>query len=246
MQFGTFDPAELEIRKRRDGSRRLRGRFPYGKKAVLSDGGRNGGKPQKEQFAPGAFSYRLNLPGEDIHLLSGHDYNKPLASRATDTLKLRDTAEALLFEADITPQVADTSHGADAIALIEAGLSVGISPGFRIPPPRAVPPDQAEKITTEAYDPSRRMFGATIRTILAALLYELSVVTRPAYQEATIEPVRGDPPAETYQPDREPIDEDGDGFDDVTGEEIVPRQWRPVGSNGLVFPTSRVLARWRP
>ena len=36
-------------------------------------------------------------------------------------------------------------------------------------------------------DPSRGMFGALIRHVLAALLYELSIVTRPAYPEAQVE-----------------------------------------------------------
>lgn len=235
MLFGGFDPAELEIRKRRNGSRRLRGRFPYRKRAVLSDGGRNGGKPKKEQFAPGAFAYRVNRPEEDIHLLFGHDYDKPLASRGTGTLTLKDTLEALEFEADITPRIADTSHGRDALALIEAGLSIGISPGFRLPPPRAVPADQAEKIEQEAYDPARKMFGATIRTVLAALLYELSVVTSPAYKEATVEP----------DDDDEPVDEDGDGIDDNTGEQIAARNWKLDESSGLIVPRPHALARWR-
>lgn len=233
MLFGGFDPAELEVRRRRNGSRRLRGRFPYRKKAVLSDGGRNGGKPAKEQFAPGAFAYRLNRPEEDIHLLYGHDYGKPLASRATGTLKFDDTPEALHFEAEITPQIADTTHGRDALALIEAGLSVGISPGFRIPPPRAVPADQAERIEQEAYIPSRGMHGATIRTVLAALLYELSIVTSPAYKDATVEP------------DDEPVDEDGDGIDDNTGEQIAARNWSLDEPSGLIVPRPHALARWR-
>lgn len=129
----------------------------------------------------------------------------------------------------------DTTHGRDAIALIEAGLSVGISPGFRIPPPRAVPPDQAERFEQEAYIPARKMFGATIRTILAALLYELSVVTSPAYKEATVEPAE----------DAEPVDEDGDGIDDNTGEEIAARSWRLDEPSGLIVPRPHALARWR-
>lgn len=233
MLWGGFDPGELELRARRNGSRRLRGRFPYNRKAVLSDGGRNGGKPKKEVIAPKAFAYRVDLPGEDIHLLYGHDYSKPLASRGTQTLTLKDTPEALQFEADITPEIADTTHGRDALALIEAGLSVGISPGFRIPPPRAVPADQAEKITQEAYDPARGMYAATIRTVLSALLYELSVVTTPAYKDASV------------QADNQPVDENGDGIDDNTGEQIAARNWTLDEPSGLFVPRPHALARWR-
>lgn len=236
MLFGGFAPGELELRKRRNGRRRLRGRFPYKRKAVLSDGGRNGGKPKKEQFMPGAFIYRLSLPPQDgdIHLLFGHDYDKPLASRATQTLTFDDTEEALNFEAEITPEIADTTHGRDALALIESGLSVGISPGFRIPPPRAVPANQAEKVEQEAYDPSRDMYGALIRSIFAALLYELSIVTAPAYKDASVQ----------TNDDNQPVDANGDGIDDNTGQPITARSWE-ITESGLAIPKPHTLARWR-
>ncbi len=58
---------------------------------------------------------------------------------------------------------------------------MGISPGFRIPPKRTVP--DAE--TVEEEDPAEGL--ALIRNIWAALLYELSFVTRPAYDETEVE-----------------------------------------------------------
>ena len=177
---GVATGGALELRRETDGSVRLRGRFPYNEPAVLSDGGRNG-RPRKEVMASNAFEYRVNRPDEDIHLLVGHDYDHPLASRGTGTMTLRDTAAALIFEATVTRAIAETTHGRDALAMIGAGLAVGISPGFRIPPERAVP--DAEEVTEE--DPSEGM--ALIRTVKAALLYELSVVTRPAYPMAQIE-----------------------------------------------------------
>jgi hypothetical protein len=69
---------ELEVRRSKRGGRRLKGRFPYGKRAVLSDGGRNGGKPKKEAFAPKSLAYRVEAAKKEIHLLVGHDFNKPL------------------------------------------------------------------------------------------------------------------------------------------------------------------------
>lgn len=183
MEF-AFDIGELEIRRSPTGGRRLKGRFPYRKRAVLSDGGKNGGRPQKEEFLPGAFSHSINNDDQEIHLLVGHSFDKPLASKNTDTLTFNDTDEALNFDAEITPEIADTSYGADVLKQIESGLAVGISPGFRIPPKRAVA--VAEKFADEGHDPARGMHNASIRTILAAILYELSVVTRPAYQEAVV------------------------------------------------------------
>lgn len=183
MLFAAND-GELELRRARDGKRRLNGRFPYNKRAVLSDGGRRG-RPKKEVIAKRAFAHRVEDEKEDIHLLVGHDYGKPLASRNAGTLKLRDTDEALEFEATITEEMESASYVQDILAAVDSGLVGGISPGFRIPPERAV--KEAEKIEVEAFDPPRGMFGATIRTILQALLYELSLVTRPAYDETQVE-----------------------------------------------------------
>ena len=84
---------ELELRADGDGSTRLSGRFPYDRLAVLSDGARRG-RPQKERFAPGAFSYSVAEPTAEIHLLVGHSFDRPLASKLRGTLRLRDSAEA--------------------------------------------------------------------------------------------------------------------------------------------------------
>lgn len=216
---------ELELRAAgRNGRRRLRGRFPYKRRAVLSDGGTKGGRPQKEEFAPRAFAYRVNKPGEDIHLLVGHSYDKPLASKGTQTLTLVDSDEALTFEAEVTPEIADTSYGADILAQIDSGLAVGISPGFRIPPPRAVP--KAEIYTDEGMDPARGMYNARIRTILAALLYELSIVVRPAYTETKVEPATDD--KQEPQTDAEKI---ADGW---------------VWQNGILVPPPQTITRAMP
>lgn len=176
----------LEVRKPAPGRAGtvLRGRFPYNRPAVLSDGGRTG-RPRKEMIAPGAFSYRLDRPDEDIHLLVGHSYDRPLASRKAGTLTFEDTPEALIFDAVIVPEIERTSYARDVLAAIGAGLIMGISPGFRLPPERAVP--EPERIEDEGHDPENGAHNAIIRTVLAALLYEISLVTRPAYPEAQVE-----------------------------------------------------------
>ncbi|MEO0958928.1 MAG: HK97 family phage prohead protease, partial [Pseudomonadota bacterium] len=169
----------LELRNEGDGTV-IRGRFPYNRPAVLSDGGRNGGRPRKERVAPGAFRYRIERPEQDIHLLVGHDFGKPLARTGNGSLEFEDTADALFLRAVIAGAIAGTTYGADTLAGLAAGLVVGLSPGFRMPPPRAVPTEEAERVEEE--DPAEGT--AIIRTIMAALLYEMSLVTRPAYQEA--------------------------------------------------------------
>lgn len=179
MLWGGHDGG-LELRKRASGAVALRGRFPYGKRAVLSDGGKTG-RPRKEIIAPKAFAYRVERPEEDIHLLVGHSYDRPLASRGAGTLDMQDTEDALIFEATISDEMQRVTYVADFLTGFAAGLIVGLSPGFRIPPPRTVP--DAE--TVEEEDPEEGT--ALIRTIWQALLYEISVVTRPAYEETQLE-----------------------------------------------------------
>jgi HK97 family phage prohead protease len=183
MESGLIHHGELILEERaaKSRKRRLKGRFPYGRRAVLSDGGRAGGRPRKETFAPRAFSYRVDRPDEEIHLLIGHSYDRPIASRGAGTLTINDADDALTFEALIDEETQEISWVQDLFRAFGAGLVGGISPGFRLPPPRAVA--KAEEVTEE--DPSEGT--ALIRTIFAALLYELSLVTRPAYDETEVE-----------------------------------------------------------
>src|SRR5690606_37715975 len=93
------------------------------------------------------------------------------------------------FDATITPEVQQTTWAADALRGLAAGLIIGLSPGFTIPPERAVP--KAEEVTEEPDDGSpdedgEPQYGAIIRTILAALLWELSLVTAAADSEAEV------------------------------------------------------------
>ncbi len=185
LSFGGFG-GDLEARAAADGATRLRGKFPYRRRAVLSDGGRRG-RPEKEEFDANAFAFRVNDPKAEIHLLVGHRFDKPLASKLSGTLTLRDTAAALLFEGMITRAISETTFGRDALALLFAGLATGISPGFRLPPERAVPREKAETIIQEPIKPDEGMMGAEIRIIHEALLFELSLVTMPAYPDAQVE-----------------------------------------------------------
>lgn len=175
IEAPVFD-AGLELRAAGDGTRRLKGSFPYRKRAVLDAGG-NGRRPKKEEFAPKAFSFAVDDADRDIHLLIGHSFDRPLASRKAGTLLLQDTDAALGFEAILTPDIQRTSWAQDFMAAFAAGLIGGISPGFRVAPPEAV--SKPEETTEE--DPAEG--NALIRTIFAAVLFELSMVTRPAYQE---------------------------------------------------------------
>lgn len=161
---GVAKDGALELRREENGGIRLRGRFPYASETMLATG-------RAEQIAPRAFAARIEA-GADIHLLSGHDYEKPLASRAAGTLTLRDTDAALEVEAVITPDMAAASWARDFLAAQGAGLIRGLSPGFRVPPGGEVIEKRGDGL---------------LRTVRSAELFELSAVTVPAYPDAQIE-----------------------------------------------------------
>lgn len=170
LLFGGAGGA-LEIRTAAGGAARLAGRFPYGARAVLSDGAGRG-RRREERFAPRAFERRIIDPQADIYLLAGHAIERPLASRSAGSLVVVDGDDALTFEADLAAGVAETTHGRDALALLRAGLASGLSPGFVVPP-------DGERVSDDG--------EAIVRTINRADLFELSIVTVPAYPAAQAE-----------------------------------------------------------
>lgn len=150
----------IEVRADSDGTVRLSGRFPYGVAADLAPG-------RREVFQAGSLE-----PRENVYLLSQHRFETPLASTAAGSLDLRSEPDGLHFDARLTPDVTGTTHARDALALIRSGLAVGLSPGFRVV-------DGGERVERRA--------GGLLRTISRAVLHELSIVTRPAYDQAMVE-----------------------------------------------------------
>lgn len=150
----------LELRSE-GGLTHLRAAFPYGAETELAPG-------RRETFAARAFADRIEA-GEDVHLLSGHDWEKPLASRAAGTLTLTETDTALALEARID---GGTSWSRDFLAAHASGLVRGLSPGFRVQP-------GGERIESRG--------ASLLRTVTRAALFELSAVTVPAYPQAQIE-----------------------------------------------------------
>lgn len=159
MLWGAATGA-LELRQE-NGGVRVSGRFPYATEAELARG-------RFERIEARAFAERIDA-GEDIHLLSGHDFEKPLASRQAGTLTIRDTDTALEIEATLSD---GTSWARDFLEAHRAGLIRGLSPGFRVPP-------GGERI--------ERRGDGILRRIERAELFEISAVTRPAYSAAQIE-----------------------------------------------------------
>lgn len=185
--FGYW-PGELEIRAR-GGSRILTGRFNYGSTATIRDRGR----VRKERFRSRAFKFAIeDDPERRIDILVGHSFDKPIASRQAGTLIIKDSDEAVTFEAklpaDAPTWVADTEKA------VAAGLMVGLSPGFAVPPASVVP--GAEELIPEPGNP-----GVQIRQVNQAVLREFSIVTSGAYRDATV-----DLRAEDFQADPGPVE----------------------------------------
>lgn len=172
MLWGAMH-GSLELRAE-GGATRLRATFPYGRETEIAPG-------RFEVIAPRAFAGRIDA-GEEIHLLAGHDYNRPLAARSAGNLRVTDADDALTLEAEID---GGTTWAADFLAAHRAGLVKGLSPGFRVP-------RGGERIEQRAQ--------GVLRTITGADLFEVSTVTRPAYPEAQIEARCW----ETHQ-DRQPV-----------------------------------------
>lgn len=168
---GVADSGALELRRESDGGVRLSGRFPYATETELTQG-------RFERIEPRAFAERIEAGG-DVHLLAGHSYDKPLASRGAGTLEIRDTPEALEINATLSDA---TSWARDFLEAHKAGLIRGLSPGFRVP-------TGGEKI--------ERRGNGVLRRIERAELFEISTVTRPAYPDAQVE-------ARSWQPEYEP------------------------------------------
>ena len=95
-------------------------------------------------------------------------------------MKLDNSTKALSFRAALPPEDRQPSWMRDAVLSTRSGLVGGISPGFRVPPAAVVP--DAERFIPEPGNP-----GVEIRVIRAAVLVELSLVTRPAYKETLVE-----------------------------------------------------------
>ena len=169
-------PISLEIRQDGNSGRRLFGMFRYSQTATMSDRGR----VRKERIEPLAFEFALGSPDHEINLIRGHNFDQPLASKGAGTLILDDTNEGLAFSAALPSEAEQPAYMRDTVLMVQGGLLRGISPGFTIPPPNVVP--SAEGLEPEPGNP-----GVEIRVIRAAVLYELSLVTRPAYPGTEID-----------------------------------------------------------
>lgn len=163
-------------------------------------------KKFKEKIQKGAFTRALGN-GNDVHFLAEHDDNKILASTRNKSLKLVEDEKGLLMTAEIS----DTSYGRDYHTLINDGILRNMSFGF------SVDKDKWKKMNDGTYT----------REITDLTLYEVSVVTNPAYPQTTIS-ARGIDLVEEEVPDDieiesedEPMEENVEVKVDEVQEEVV-------------------------
>ena len=112
--------------------------------------------PFIERIAPGAFKRSLQSRNE-VKLLWNHDAGEPLASVRGGTLKLIEDARGLRVEATL----ANTTRGRDVAELIRSKTIDSMSFGFSV---------------------IKDSWSGDVRTLEAVRLFEVSVVSFPAYE----------------------------------------------------------------
>lgn len=118
----------------------------------------------REKISPGAFTATLEKD-DDVRALIDHDTSKILGRNKSGTLKLEQNSKGL--KATIKP--ADTQAGRDIMTSLERGDIDGMSFGFR------TIEDKWETVKSEE-----------IRTLLEVQLFDISVVTYPAYPDTSV------------------------------------------------------------
>ncbi len=118
----------------------------------------------REKIAPGAFTNTLKN-GDDVRALIDHDPSRVLGRNLSGTLKLEQNTKGL----KVTIKPADTQAGRDILVSLERGDIDGMSFGFH------TVTDKWETID-----------GEEVRTLEEVKLFDVSVVTYPAYPDTSV------------------------------------------------------------
>lgn len=160
----------------------------------------------REEFAPGSFSKTI---GEaDVRALINHDANLVLARTKSGTLRLSEDRKGLLADADMAP----TSYAQDLAVVIDRGDVNQGSIAFRS--------------IKETWDESGKM---PVRTIQEAQLFDVSIVTYPAYEstDAALRSVQFDSMVRALGFDELEAEQRDALLMQVTGGDIAP-EFRPI------------------
>lgn len=125
------------------------------------------GKGMYERCMPGCFSRSLQS-GSDVKALLNHDQNFILGRTENQTLRLADSKDSLRFECRLNPNV---QFHRDVHALVEAGTLNECSFAFTCDP-------DGDEYTQ---DKDERGQACVVRSIRSAKLYDVSIVSDPAY-----------------------------------------------------------------
>jgi uncharacterized protein len=153
-------PAGIEIETREDGKRKLRGHAAVFNALSEDLGG------FREQIAPGAFADAIGM--DDVRLLINHE-GLPLARNLSGTLKLGEDARGLTIEADLDEADPDVLR---LLPKLLRGDVNQMSFGFSVRP--------------GGQDWAKDDEGRTIRTLKKLRLFDVSVVTYPAYTQTDV------------------------------------------------------------
>ncbi len=118
----------------------------------------------REQIAPGAFTNSIKT--DDIRALINHDPNQVLGRNTADTLRLNEDDRGLAVEIDLP----DTQDARDLAVQMKRGDIDQMSFGF---------------FTAVDGDTWTEIEGEPIRTLLKAELFDVSIVTFPAYPQTS-------------------------------------------------------------
>ncbi len=150
---------------------------------------------------PGAFTKTLAERGGKVRLLWQHDTTEPIGK----PLELREDAKGLYIKA----KVSDTSRGRDALALLRDGAIDSMSIGYDVIP--------------SGVDFSKGSDGKTVRNLRELKLYEVSLVSFPANEQATVLSVKGAVPVHT--PKKAP---EGEAWSKPTLRDFTDQQWEDL------------------
>ena len=150
----------LEIEAREDGKRRLRGHAAVFNQLSEDLGG------FREQITPGAFVEAIEK--DDVRLLINHD-GLPLARNRSGTLRLAEDARGLAIEADLDESDPDVQR---LLPKLARGDVSQMSFGFSVKP--------------AGQDWAKDDEGRTVRTLKKLRLFDVSVVTYPAYPQTDV------------------------------------------------------------
>ena len=118
----------------------------------------------REKIERGAFAESLKNKDE-VHALFNHDDDKVLGRLGSGTLRLWEDDHGLRMELDPP----NTTVGNDVVELLRRGDLVSMSFGFY-----------------DVSDSWTMLDGTDVRTINSARLFDVSIVTNPAYKESSV------------------------------------------------------------